>query len=85
MVVQKLGQIQLLLDNMPSLAWMKNRNGQYLIINRLFEQFGIKNGILRLSLAGYTFLGQHNRLSVNWYLYLVVTWECLIRLKYRQR
>jgi len=44
-IAQRLGQIQLLLDNMPSLAWMKNRDGQYLLINRLFEQFGIKNGI----------------------------------------
>ncbi|MBP2662942.1 MAG: protein,PAS protein,PAS protein [Firmicutes bacterium] len=45
MISNRLAQMQLLLDNMPSMAWMKDMNGRYLVINRLFEDFGIRKGI----------------------------------------
>lgn len=42
---EKLTQFQLIVDNMPSIAWMKDKEGRYLVINKLFANFGIKNNI----------------------------------------
>ena len=41
---QKLKSIQSILDRLPFLAWMKDKSGKYIIINRAFEDFyKIKN------------------------------------------
>ncbi|EGW36722.1 PAS domain S-box protein [Desulfosporosinus sp. OT] len=41
---QKLKNIQSILDSLPFLAWMKDKNGKYVIVNRAFEGFyRIKN------------------------------------------
>lgn len=45
MIDKRLEQLQLIVDNMPSMVWMKDKDGKYLVINKLFEQFGIKKGI----------------------------------------
>lgn len=41
----KLAQMQVILDAMPSMAWMKDNCGNYLVVNKLFEEFGTKKGI----------------------------------------
>ena len=41
---QKLKNIHSILDSLPFLAWMKDKNGKYVIVNRTFEEFyRIKN------------------------------------------
>jgi PAS domain S-box-containing protein len=48
---QKLKHIQSVLDSLPFLAWMKDKGGRYIIVNRAFEGFyRIKN----LEIAGKT-------------------------------
>lgn len=42
---QRLKQIQLIFDTMPNSAWMKDRSGTYLVINKRFEKYGILKGI----------------------------------------
>ncbi|SMD12220.1 PAS domain S-box protein [Sporomusa malonica] len=43
--MNSLEQVQLIFDTMPSMAWMKDQDGVYLVINKRFEEFGIKKGI----------------------------------------
>lgn len=45
MISKKLKQMQLIFNSMPSLVWMKDREGNYLLINKRFNKFGIKKGI----------------------------------------
>ncbi|HWR44183.1 PAS domain S-box protein [Sporomusa sp.] len=44
MTSKRLEQVQLIFDTMPSMAWMKDWDGTYLVINKRFEKFGIRKG-----------------------------------------